>query len=77
MYQTKLAPEIEAAFWAIRQRIIHDNDLRDIIEGLGNLVAHGDVRTNKERSVDALSSGAKAVAQYLLDVKPPKNPPRK
>jgi transcriptional regulator with XRE-family HTH domain len=48
-HNVKLPEHLEHALAAIREHLEKDKNLREIIEGLGNLLTRGDCRTNEER----------------------------
>lgn len=48
-YRVKLPKELEEALATIREYVIKDKNVRDVVEGLGNLLRTGDVRTFQER----------------------------
>lgn len=56
-YLVKLADELEDTFAVIREHVIKNKDVRDIVQGLGNLLSTGDVRTLEESP--AVSSSPK------------------
>lgn len=49
-FEIALPEDLESDFALIREQIIHDKDLRDIVEGLAGLIRNGDCRTRDELS---------------------------
>lgn len=48
-YQFRLPADLEAHFATLREWVIKDANIRDVIEGLGNLLANGDCSTSQDK----------------------------
>lgn len=66
-YQVPLPANLEEALGTIREHLIHDRHVRDIIEGLANLLKHGDPRTNEERGEIDIRAMADEIADEAAE----------
>lgn len=68
-YQVKLPEDLEQCMAIIREHVIKDKNVREIVEGLGNLLRYGDCRTAEEGFVPPSSSKTGA-AHPVMTVTP-------
>ena len=55
-HQPRLPEHLEESLAVLRECVAKDKDVRDVVEGLGNLLRFGDVRTKEEGFVPPSSS---------------------
>lgn len=65
-YQVPLPPKLESAMAVIREWVTKDQNVRELVEGLGNLLKSGDCRTEPLKEQPNISSSAREVQKQAI-----------